>query len=181
LERTGNTPWDSPLLSGALELAREAHEGARNHGGAGLEHPRAVAGLLAENGFDESVVAAGLLHDVVEDSDTDLEEIGRRFGGDVGALVAAMTEDEGIGPYRERKAEHRERATRDRRVAAIYAADKLAKLRDADPQDPLPAHKLDHYRETLRALSARHPDAPFLRELREELDRLLKSRISRVA
>jgi (p)ppGpp synthase/HD superfamily hydrolase len=161
----------SPLLSQALELACASHEGPRYVEGAGVEHPRAVAKLLQEEGFDDEVVAAGLLHDVIETSTTGLDEIEERFGAEVRDLVAAMTEDGTIRSYPLRKAEHRDRAGGDRRVAAIYAADKLAKVRDAGPGDPIPAPKLEHYRETLRVLSTDHPSLPFLNELREELER----------
>lgn len=171
--------WDTPLLAGADELARESHDGPRQIKGPGLHHPRAVAILLHEQGFAEEVVAAALLHDVVEDSTTSLDEVGRRFGMQVRSLVAAMTENEAIEPYERRKAEHRERATRSRRVAAIYAADKLAKLRDTSPAEPVPEHKLEHYRETLRILTERHPHLPFLRELREELEWRLETQAAR--
>jgi (p)ppGpp synthase/HD superfamily hydrolase len=160
----------SSLVSQALELACASHDGARYVQGARSEHPRAVARLLEEQGFDDEVVAAGLLHDVVENSTTDLDEIEDRCGSEVRELVAAMTEDESIPSYPRRKAEHRMRAAGDGRVAAIYAADKLAKVRDAGSDDPIPQAKLEHYRETLRLLSTAHPRLPFLSELREELE-----------
>lgn len=161
----------SRLLDRALELARASHEGDRARGVTDVEHPLTVARLLAEHGFSDEVVAAGLLHEVVEDSTTDLDEVGERFGAEVRELVAAMTENPTIRSYPRRKAEHRARVSGHPRAAAIYAADKLAKLRDVNSTDQIPDRQLEHYRETLRTLSRRYPGLPFLAELREELAR----------
>jgi (p)ppGpp synthase/HD superfamily hydrolase len=95
-----------------------------------IHHPVAVAELLAANGFDEETVVAALLHDVVEDSETSIEDVRDRFGPRVAELVAALTEDESIEPYERRKDEHRrhvEAAGGD--ALAIYAADKLSNIR----------------------------------------------------
>jgi len=121
----------SPLLSSAYRFAREAHHGERRTGDTDVEHPIEVARLLHDAGFEDDVVAAALLHDVVEDSATGVEEIRQRFGAPVADLVAGMTEDESIEPYERRKAAHRDQvrgAGRD--TAAIFAADKLANARD---------------------------------------------------
>lgn len=91
-----------------------------------VEHPIRVAGLLDEEGYRDETIAAALLHDVVEDSEVTLEEIRREFGDEVAGLVGALTDDESIDSYRERKAEHRERvAASEEEALAIYAADKL--------------------------------------------------------
>jgi GTP pyrophosphokinase len=162
---------DSALLCAAYECALESHEGARRHGDTDIEHPVAVAELLVDAGFDERVVAAALLHDVVEDSDTTTAELERRFGPEVAALVSEMTEDAGIEDYPERKAEHRGRVAGQHRVAAIYAADKLASSR-AKNGGGMHADQLDHYIATLTTLRDSNPELPFLGPLREELLRL---------
>jgi GTP diphosphokinase / guanosine-3',5'-bis(diphosphate) 3'-diphosphatase len=160
----------SPLLRGAWRMAHEWHHGPRRRGDTDIDHPVAVAGLLHEQGFDEGVVAAGLLHDVVEDTTTSADEIAVRYGPEVARLVGEMTEDPAIEPYEERKAEHRDRVSKDRSVAAIYAADKLATTRSLDgpPEPP----RLEHYVATFRVLCETHPDLPFLDELRAELERI---------
>src|SRR5919199_708229 len=81
----------SPLLSSAYCFAREAHHGPRRTGDTDLDHPVAVARLLYDAGFAEDVVAAALLHDVVEDSATDVHEPGERLGAgrDTAAIFAA--------------------------------------------------------------------------------------------
>jgi (p)ppGpp synthase/HD superfamily hydrolase len=122
----------SELISHALTKATEAHAGAIRNGSGGLpyiEHPRMVAATLAERGYLETTLAAALLHDVVEDSDTTVDELRAEFGDTVADLVAALSDDESIESYRERKDEHRGRvAGVDGDALAIYAADKLTNM-----------------------------------------------------
>jgi GTP diphosphokinase / guanosine-3',5'-bis(diphosphate) 3'-diphosphatase len=165
----------SDLLTGAYRLARFAHHGPRREGDTDIDHPVAVAELLAGEGFDERVVAAALLHDVVEDTTTKPEEIEERFGPEVATLVREMTEDSRIEDYPERKAEHRARVSSDRPAAAIYAADKLASARAKDGA-AMPGDQLAHYIATLRTLRETNPELPFLGDLRNELERLVRDR-----
>ena len=152
-------------------MASEAH-GARGIDDTTIAHPIAVAGLLYEADFSDEVVAAALLHDVVEDTTVAPGEISSRFGPEITRLVAEMTEDGAIEDYSERKAEHRDRVSGDRTVAAIYAADKLANSRYLESADEAPRERLQHYRRTLETLVETNPDLPFLDDLRRELDRL---------
>ena len=94
-----------------------------------------------------------------------------------------MTEDERIKPFEERKAEHRARVTAaGSRPAAIYAADKLAKMPHlrADP-DSASERKLAHFQQTVETLRAGHPDLPFLDDLERELAALMAQRQGRAA
>ena len=96
----------SELVRDALDTARDAHAGQIRNGSGGasyIEHPLAVAELLAEHGFADEMLAAALLHDVVEESDTGVAEIGARFGEPIGDLVDALTDDEAIEDYEQRK------------------------------------------------------------------------------
>lgn len=129
----------SELVKEALETATRAHAGQLRRGSDGqpfIDHPVAVAEVLASNSFDyDEILAAALLHDVVEKSELDGDTIRERFGERVGRMVEALTEDETIEDYEERKKEHRERVARSGPEAiAIFAADKLtnvAMLREA--------------------------------------------------
>jgi|SRR5689334_6465099 len=128
----------SELVGEALETARRAHAGQLRRGSDGrpfVDHPIAVAERLVELGYGDDVLAAAILHDVVEKSDVGGEELRQRFGDVVAELVATMTEDDSIEPYEERKEEHRRRvAQADHAALAIFAADKLtnvAMLREA--------------------------------------------------
>jgi len=125
-------------------------------------HPFEVAALLDSYGFDEPLIIAGVLHDVVEKTDATLDQLSRRFGPQVGRIVAALTEDERIDDFTERKAALREQVARAAPDAhAVYAADKIAKVRElrvltARRPDrasrPRNAHRLAHYRESLEML-----------------------------
>jgi (p)ppGpp synthase/HD superfamily hydrolase len=164
----------SPLITQAYEFARRAHA-ELNSEGPRIEHPVEVARILQRHGFGDDVVAAGLLHDIVEHTDHSLTEIERRFGPSVGGLVDAMTEDGSIDDYEERKAAHRARLARlDDRAAAIFAADKLAKVRELARTGERPATpKLDHYLESVRMLRQAHPHVPMLDDLEAALHGLL--------
>ena len=108
----------SELIARALAKATEAHAGQIRNGSGGLpyiEHPRMVAATLAARDYPETTLAAALLHDVVEDSDTTVEELRAEFGDAVADLVAALSDDESIESYRERKDEHRAPRRRGRR------------------------------------------------------------------
>jgi (p)ppGpp synthase/HD superfamily hydrolase len=122
----------SPLVRSALEQARADHAGQTRNGSGGMpyvEHPITVAARLEELGYRDEVLAAALLHDVVEDSDTTLDELREKFGEEVAGMVGALTDDEALESYRERKAEHRERvAAADAEALAIYGADKLTNV-----------------------------------------------------
>jgi len=94
-----------------------------------MAHPLAVARLLVDAGADEHVVAAGLVHDVVEKSDVTLEEIDLRLGSRVAELVAAVTDDPTITSTAERKRALSAQVARAGHDAAlIYAADKISKV-----------------------------------------------------
>lgn len=129
----------SDLVRDALETARRAHAGQLRRGSDGhpyIDHPVAVAEILIKHRHSDAVLAAALLHDVVEKSEIEVAELRERFGDAVAEMVEAMTEDETIASYEDRKGEHRRRvAACDRReVLAIFAADKLtnvAMLREA--------------------------------------------------
>jgi guanosine-3',5'-bis(diphosphate) 3'-pyrophosphohydrolase len=122
------------LAREAYDFASEAHEGQERKGDGSpyINHPVALAQLLHEAGLDdEELLAATFLHDVVEDTDTTLDEIEEAFGTGVHDLVEAMTEDKDIEPYERRKQHHRDQVEAGgERAVLIYAADKVANLRD---------------------------------------------------
>lgn len=113
-------------------MAQSAHAGQLRRGSDGrpfIDHPVAVAELLVKHRYNDQVLAAGLLHDVIEKSEIELPEVRERFGTTVADLVEAMTEDESIPVYEDRKDEHRRRvAEADPAALAIFAADKLTNV-----------------------------------------------------
>lgn len=181
------TPIDSAaarseLISRALARATAAHAGQTRNGSGGLpyiHHPRMVAATLAARDYGETTLAAALLHDVVEDSDTTVDEIRAEFGDGVADLVAALSDDESIDDYRARKEEHRTRIERvDGDAFAIYGADKLTNLttlhhslgqEDADrvaAEFKVPLElKLEVWEADAAMLHREAPDLPLLAEL----------------
>lgn len=123
-----------PLLEAALRTAAIAHRAQVRKGGdvPYFAHSAAVALILARAGFtDESLLAAAILHDVVEDTDVTLENLAERFPQAVIAAVAALSEtktdaDGRLRPWEDRKAEHlRQVAAAPLAARAIALADKL--------------------------------------------------------
>jgi (p)ppGpp synthase/HD superfamily hydrolase len=123
----------SEVVRDAYELLVSKHAGQRQkvNGHPYLEHPVLVAGDVGEAGFDPEMIAAALLHDIVEDSDTTVAEVRERFGDRVAGLVDAMTDEAvDVEPYERRKSLHRERVVASGpEAAAIFAADKLNNVR----------------------------------------------------
>jgi (p)ppGpp synthase/HD superfamily hydrolase len=181
------------LAPRALAFAVRCHAGRRREsdGESFIRHPLEVARLLRDAGCSERVVAAGLLHDVVEDTDVSFAEISSRFGDEVAALVQGVTDDSCIDGYRLRK-----QVLRDQvrfvggDVALLFAADKIANVRDwprrvgrerarmqqLSPDDRARrflenhhAMHLEHYTESLTMLEHVAPEHPLVRQLAEEL------------
>src|SRR5215210_6677365 len=83
---------DKELLARAFHFAAAAHEGqVRSSGEPFVHHPWAVAKICAELHLDEQSLVAALLHDVVEDTDTDPDELRAEFGAEVAQLVEGVT------------------------------------------------------------------------------------------
>ena len=173
-----------PLARAAFAFAREQHRCQRRESDEApfILHPLEVASLLRNTGHGENIVAAGILHDTVEDTDVRVEEIRERFGPGVAELVLAVTEDPGIEPFEARKAALREKiANGGSDAAAVYAADKVAKVRElraqitrdpAVPQATSSRRRLEHYLESLTMLEHVAGGHPLVRQLRFELEAL---------
>ena len=83
---------DTKLLNDAFRFAMEKHSGVfRRSGEPYMEHPLAVAQILVDLGFESDMVAAALLHDVIEDCDVKVEELTERFGKPVADIVDALS------------------------------------------------------------------------------------------
>ena len=174
-----------PLTRAALEFAAERHGGQRRDADRApfILHPLEVAQLLRGRDYPDQVVAAGVLHDVVEDTGVGVEELADRFGGEVAELVRAVSEPHGGGSYAQRKARLRESvASAGADAAAIFAADKVTKSRElrmslagASPGSygGPDSERLDHYWASREMLEHRLGHHPFVRQLRFELETLV--------
>lgn len=88
----GLSDEDKKLVCNAYAFAKKAHEGCKRYSGEPyIIHPTAVALRLANMGLDATTIAAGLLHDVIEDTDSTAEEIKEQFGAEVLFLVEGVT------------------------------------------------------------------------------------------
>ncbi len=167
----------------ALSLAYDAHDGQvrKGDGSPYVSHPIAVAHMLFERVCDPYAVAAGMLHDVIEDGDLTAGEIADAVGAPIATVVEALTERKDVRDYDRRKLEHRVRvAGAGRRATAVYAADKLANLRSlraayAIQGEAVARHfnasldeKLSHLHRDVRMLKRVDPTNPFLDDLMSE-------------
>lgn len=96
-----------------------------------IMHPFSVAKILEEYGFDDNVVAAGYLHDVVEDTKYTILDIEKEFGSDIASLVMSASEEDKSLSWEERK-KHTILTTKDLplRNKAVICADKISNLED---------------------------------------------------
>jgi len=87
-----NPEANADLLRRAYAYSNEMHYKQKRKGGSPyIEHPLAVAGILCNMRMDTNSIAAGLLHDTIEDTDTTVEDIRALFGEDIAFLVESLT------------------------------------------------------------------------------------------
>jgi (p)ppGpp synthase/HD superfamily hydrolase len=178
------------LVFRAIEFAARAHAGQYRKGTClpYIIHPLSVARLLIEQGFDEELAAAGVLHDTLEDTPATYEQLRRRFGSRVAELVRHASEEDKTASWQARK---------QRTVAAIRSAPLDAVIVEvADKLDNIRSIAADHarlgdavwkrfnsprarqswyYRELVEAFRvrlARGPGAPLARAFAREVDRV---------
>jgi (p)ppGpp synthase/HD superfamily hydrolase len=126
----------SPRLERALRWAAACHAGQVRKGSdvPYFQHVAAVAMILDRAGFEEDVVIAGLLHDVVEDTEATEEDVERRFGPMVSGIVRVCSEVKldthgRKRPWIDRRRDHlASLGTADTATRAVMLADKLHNL-----------------------------------------------------
>ena len=126
------------IVSEAIAFSTEAHDGMRRRKSDApyILHPLEVGVIVGTMTDDQEVIAAGILHDVVEDAGITIDRIGEKFGERVMTLVASETENkrEDLPPeqtWRVRKEETLEvlRSTDDVAVMIMWLGDKLSNIR----------------------------------------------------
>ena len=114
------TTFDRDLVQRAYNVAAEAHsEQKRQSGEPYINHCVAVAAILSEMKMPAEVIAAGLLHDTVEDTSVKLEEIHKKFGGTVANLVDGVTKLESLPRVSHRDDQD---GSKDRRAGEQHSA-----------------------------------------------------------
>ena len=131
-----NPNYNMDMISRAYDVADEMHRNQlRKSGEEYLIHPVAVAEILADLGMDSETIAAGLLHDVIEDTPYTLEQMEKEFGKEVAELVDGVTKLSALKfeSKEERQAENLRKMflamAKDIRVLIIKLADRLHNLR----------------------------------------------------
>lgn len=135
-EAISSCSTDNALICRAFEFAYELHQGqTRKSGEPYICHPVAVAGLLKYLGGSSAMIAAGFLHDIVEDTDITPEQIEEHFGAEVRLLVEGVTKLSkfNFSSKTESQAENFRRMflamAKDIRVIVVKLADRLHNMR----------------------------------------------------
>ncbi|MEH7443610.1 HD domain-containing protein [Bacillus sp. JJ1122] len=174
------------LSDKALQMAAMAHEGQyrKNTKIPYIAHPAAVGLILQKAGYKEELVAAGILHDTVEDTEITLQDIKREFGNEILEIVAGCSEPDKSLSWEVRKEhtiEYLKTATEDIRVVAC--ADKLHNVRsifqdvERDGEQVWSRFKRGreqqawYYRNVIESLGE-ESTFPLLEELKLEVERL---------
>ena len=150
---------DLTMIEKAYQVAKEQHKDQKRKSGEPyIIHPLCVAIILADLQMDKETIAAGLLHDVVEDTGMTLEEITKEFNPDVALLVDGVTKLTQLNLNTDKvemQAENLRKMfvsmAKDIRVIIIKLADRLHNLRTLEYQTP--AKQKEKARESLEIYS----------------------------
>ena len=177
-----------PQTQAAVAYAERMHAGQQRADGTPfILHPLEVASLLHDNGAPDHLIAAGVMHDLIEKTAVSASDLREGFGPRITALVLAVSDDEQIGGYAKRKAALRQQVSgAGDEALTLFAADKLSKVRELrrettrDSTDgatrgrvrEFRARRLKHYHRSLTLLEERQPGSALVRALRDELTAL---------
>jgi len=135
-----NANINIPLIRKAYEFTDTAHAGQfRESGDPFVEHCLNVAFILAEEHMDSDTIAAGLLHDIIEDANASPHEIRREFGDDIADMVEGLTKMSGLkfSSVAEQQVVYFRKMllsmAKDIRIIVIKFADRLHNMRTLDP------------------------------------------------
>jgi guanosine-3',5'-bis(diphosphate) 3'-pyrophosphohydrolase len=142
LEKIGETKPDSDVvkIKSAYDFAAWAHQGQKRESGEDyIIHPLEVAQIVYDLGMDITSIIAALLHDVVEDTETGIEQIQKKFGKEVAVLVDGVTKLSRLA-FQNKQEQQMENLrkmflamTQDLRVIIIKLADRLHNMRTLKP------------------------------------------------
>jgi GTP pyrophosphokinase len=134
-----NPEVDRDLITRAFLFAANAHEGQQRRSGEDFVlHPWGAAKICAQLRLDDETIAAALLHDVVEDTDAELDDVRSEFGGEIAKLVEGVTKLTRVQFQSREQAEAENyrklimAMAEDARVILIKLADRLHNLREIE-------------------------------------------------
>jgi GTP diphosphokinase / guanosine-3',5'-bis(diphosphate) 3'-diphosphatase len=137
-------PDSSPvsIVIAASAFAAHKHRDQRRKGADAspyINHPIAVANVLAnEAGITEAAtLAAALLHDTIEDTDTTVQELQDRFGKEIASIVMEVTDDKSLPKQARKQLQIDHAATLSRQAKVVKLADKICNLRDMSGSPPV--------------------------------------------
>ena len=130
------------IILAASAFAAHKHRDQRRKGADAspyINHPIAVANVLANEGgiTDNTVLAAALLHDTIEDTDTTEEERLTQFGPDIAAIVVEVTDDKSLPKQDRKRLQIEHAATLSAQAKLVKLADKTCNVRDISQAPPL--------------------------------------------
>jgi (p)ppGpp synthase/HD superfamily hydrolase len=182
----------SRLLLDALSFAVERHgnvsQARKGTAFPYVLHPLRVAEILRRHGYEDELIAAGMLHDTIEDAEVTAAELTKRFGERVARLVQAVSEADRGASWRERKAATIAKVAKDDDdVLAVLASDKLDNIRSI--RDSLAERGEDgtwalfkvgrdqhewYYRSLADAFLERDPESDLFQTLHAEVDTVFR-------
>jgi guanosine-3',5'-bis(diphosphate) 3'-pyrophosphohydrolase len=147
------SPSPAAIVLAACAFAAHKHRDQRRKGADAspyINHPIAVANVLAnEAGIsDPTILAAALLHDTIEDTDTSAQELEAQFGHEISSIVGEVTDDKSL-PKQERKRLQIEHApSLSQSAKLVKLADKICNVRDmirSPPVDWSHARRIEYF------------------------------------
>ncbi len=155
---------DYALIFRALSFAAGKHRAQRRKdedSSPYINHPIEVARLLAEvvGVTDGEVLAAAVLHDTIEDTETSAEELGAEFGSRVTGLVLELTDDKSLPKARRKQLQVENAAKKSKDACLIKLADKSANVKDVlhNPPSDWSKERKREYLEWARAVVSALP------------------------
>jgi guanosine-3',5'-bis(diphosphate) 3'-pyrophosphohydrolase len=131
---------DIALILHATAFAADKHRNQRRKDAEAspyINHPVALANLLAQAGIgDTTVLAAALLHDTIEDTDATTEELTGTFGGEIAAIVLEVTDDKSLLQAERKRLQIEHAPHLSTPAKLVKLADKICNLRDVSDSPP---------------------------------------------
>ncbi|CAB3410699.1 unnamed protein product [Caenorhabditis bovis] len=138
-EATELTDWNLVMKAAEFAARRHRHQKRKDNATPYINHPLGVAYILTNEAkvYDPITLAAAMLHDVVEDTKTTIEEIVENFGQEVADVVAECTDDKNLGKAERKRLQVENYGTHSHRAKLVHLADKLYNLRDLERKLPI--------------------------------------------
>jgi guanosine-3',5'-bis(diphosphate) 3'-pyrophosphohydrolase len=132
---------DSELIVRAAAFAAHKHRDQRRKDAGAtpyINHPLELARILTVEGgiTDAATIAAALLHDTIEDTETTPAEIEREFGSEIRSIVEEVTDDKSLPKVDRKRLQVEHAAHASRKAQLVKLADKIANLRDVASSPP---------------------------------------------